>query len=130
MDDSEWERFFVTSVSILGSGKPNAPESVSWCSWTTFRRLNEDAGYWTCGLPDKDDVAASHIKDGGTWGQPFLYSDLAHVIIPREFSWETSPGFGYSSGSRKQNISALSQKLKEMRINHRMTGLILEIKLF
>jgi hypothetical protein len=92
--------------------------------------LKEDAGYWTSGLPAANDIGEHQINDAGVWGQPFSYGDIAHVIVPREFFWESPPGPEYAFGSRKQDIAMLSQRLKERRVDHRMTDLVLEVKLF
>ena len=59
----------------------------SRCAWTLFDRLSSDLHYWTCGLPALNDVGDTHIKDSGVWGQPFLYSSLAHIVVPRHFGF-------------------------------------------
>jgi len=130
MSDPDWQSFFLVCADFLGAGSARAAHSNSWCAWTTFRRLNEDAGYWTSGLPNRHDIADSYIKDGGVWGQPFLYSDLAHIIVPRQFCWQTEPGAAFSSGTRRQDLDGLSSKLSKAGIDHRLTSLVLEIKLF
>ena len=71
----------------------------------------------------------THTKDGGTWSQPFLYQDIAHIILPRSFFWDTTEG-GYKSGEKTQDLDRLSQELTTAGIKHRLTELVLEIKLY
>jgi hypothetical protein len=130
MSPVEWKLFFVTAVEVLGEGEFSALLSPSWCSWTTFTRLQEDAGYWTCGLPKFSEIGEIAIKDGGVWGQPFLYLQIAHLIIPARFIWESSGGATYSSGNKVQNIQALSIRLTSENIPHRLTNFALEVKVF
>ncbi|CCF97979.1 hypothetical protein B7R78_0006950 [Ralstonia solanacearum] len=130
MDDNAWKTFFTTCADILGVGAPTASQSNTWCSWTTFGRLREDAGYWQSGLPNRSDIHDAWIGDGGVWRQPFPYADLAHIIIPREFYWERISKEGFESGVNLQNIESLSIELREKGIEHRKTDLLLEIKLY
>lgn len=130
MNNEEWKTFFQLGASILGAGAVAVQTSRSWCSWTTFRRLNEDAGYWTGGLPGIADIADTNIRDGGVWMQPFLYSELSHIIVPRRFFWESTPGPDYVSGIREQDIDTLSNRLTAVGIGHRLTDLVLDIKLY
>jgi hypothetical protein len=130
MDDKNWNLFFHACANTLGNGANIAANSDSWCSWTTFRRLKEDAGYWTAGLPNTADILVTHIRDGGVWGQPFSYSDIAHIVIPCEFYWESVSASGFESGTKYQNIETLVEKLHELGIQYRSTDLILEIKLY
>lgn len=105
--------------------------SESWCAWTTYRRIGEDFGYWTSGLPALEDIGATGIADGGVWGQPFSYSELAHVVIPRTFYWESRTAAGqFESGLRSQDIDELSFRLSAAGVEHRATDLVLEIKLY
>ena len=127
MSADQWHDFFVTCADILGPGD----EHGSWCSFTTFGRLARNAGYWTHGLPLRSDIAPTHIGDGSVWRQPFDYADLAHIIIPRTFVWERyENGAWQEDVSETQNIEALSEALAAKSINHRMTDLMLEIKLY
>jgi len=130
MDDAEWRRFFQICAEQLGAGDRLAAASASWCAYTTFGRLNEDAGYWTTGLPAAQDVQPWGIRDGGTWGQPFRFEDLAHVILPAKFYWERGQGPGWECGHRPQDLRALSAALQVGQVQHRLTELVLEIKLF
>jgi hypothetical protein len=125
-----WHRFFLSAAEVLGLGHRVARFSESWCSWTTFGRLQDDAGYWTGGIPALPDVFETHIGDGGVWGQPFLFSDLAHVIIPCKFYWETGPGVEYQNGWRIQPVEILSKELRALDVPHRLTDLVLEIKCY
>ena len=130
MDDRVWKQFFSVCASVLGSGEPNAHESASWCSWTTFHRLGEDARYWASGLPKVDEIGIAGIKDGGAWGQSFPYAHLAHIIIPKEFYWESPPGPNFTSGKRTQDLDRLSESLTLAGIAHRKTHVVVEIKLY
>ena len=130
MNNSDWKAFFHASLDVLGKGASLAVNSDSWCSWTTFRRLKEDAGYWNAGLPDAGDIFDGNIGDGSAWGQPFAYSDIAHLVIPREFYWKKISESGFESGTKYQDIDTLSKKLNDLGIQHRKTELVLEIKLY
>lgn len=130
MNPSQWRTFFELSIDVLGEGASLHLLSPSWCSWTTFERLNEDAGYWTSGLPMRTDHRETHIADGGTWGQPFLYSSLAHIVIPANFYWERVEPGAFENGRKSQDIGQLSVALDSANIPHRLTGLVLEIKLY
>jgi hypothetical protein len=130
MSPLHWHRFFLIAAEVLGAGHFVAQHSQSWCAWTTFGRLGEDAGYWTRGLPARDEVFETHIGDGGVWGQPFDFSDLAHLIVPREFYWETAPGPEWACGSKRQDIMRLSQALEAAGVPHRLTELVLEVKCY
>jgi len=123
----KWHAFFVTCAELLGPGDQHG----SWCAVTTFRRLADDAGYWTHGLPLKSDIAPTHIGDGSVWGQPFAYADLAHIVIPKTFIWERyENGAWLECVSQTQDIKRLSETLDAKGINHRLTSLVLEIKLY
>jgi len=130
MKSHDWEKIFRLSSKTLGVGNPCAKESNTWCSWTTFSRLKEDAGYWTSGLPNNDDIGESFIKDNGVWIQPFLYEDIAHLIIPKEFFWEVISKTGYENGVKYQNLEKLSIELHRLRLEHNLSKYCLEFKLF
>lgn len=130
MTENEWKIFFITAIEILGAGDYILSKTPSWCSWITFTRLHEDSGYWTAGLPRREDILDTSIADGGIWKQPFSFSEVAHIILPREFYWESEPGDDWECGTRMQAIDKLSSKLKKIGIVHRVTDLVLEIKLY
>ncbi|MDB0525065.1 hypothetical protein [Ralstonia solanacearum] len=130
MNDEAWKSFFTACADIFGVGASTAAQSNTWCSWTTFKRLREDAGYWQSGLPNRSDIHDACIGDGGVWRQPFLYVDLAHIIVPSEFYWERISQEGFESGVRMQHIERLSIELRAKGIEHRKTDLLLEIKLY
>lgn len=130
MTDDAWRTFFRICARVLGHGETLASHSQSWCAWTTFGSLREALHYWSAGLPAESELAASGINDGGTWGQPFLYQSLAHVIVPREFYWERQTPAGFEHGVRQQNLKVLSRQLAEAGIVHRLTELVLEVKLY
>jgi len=129
MTDAEWRCFFEICASILGVGSHDIFTSQSWCAWTTFSKLKDDLFYWRHGLPRLDDIADSYIKDGGVWGQPFLYQDIAHIIVPRSFGNEYA-GSRWKYGIKVQDIDQLSDALTAANIIHRKTDLVLEIKLY
>lgn len=79
MTDEQWRTFFMAAFNILGEGDFFAARSKTRCGWTTFKRLSSDAGYWSSGLPNPSDIKQNCIGDGGVWGQPFFYSDIAHL---------------------------------------------------
>src|SRR5262245_51500171 len=112
-------------VTVLGGrGDATMEFSDTWCSWTTFRRLTEsDAGYWTAGLPNPEDIGESYIKDGGVWGQPFSFSEIAHVIVPRAF-------IATDGHKTSQDIERLSDELMKVGIPCRLTSGILEIRVY
>lgn len=130
MNNEQWEIFFVACAKILGDGKRLAVDSGSWCAWTTFGSLSTDIHYWSAGLPAQSDINSEFIGDNGVWGQPFLYRDLAHIIVPKEFFWESNAGGKYENGVKVQNISELSSELERKNIPHRLTDIVLEIKLY
>ncbi|MGM9483947.1 hypothetical protein ACS5PN_22305 [Roseateles sp. NT4] len=133
MTDQQWKTFFEACATVLGSdGHRDPAKSTTWCAWTLFDRLSSDLHYWTCGLPALQDVAGSHVKDGGVWGQPFLYTTLAHIVIPRTFDWEAGDFADdtHTHGTKVQNLDELSRVLASSGVPHRLTDLVLEIKLY
>lgn len=130
MTNGQWKEFFEICHSFLGKGEFSSILSESWCSWTTFSRLNQDAKYWAAGLPNDEDIGEVGINDGGTWGQPFKYQEIAHLIIPRKFYWETEGGPTFQFGYKEQDIAALSKTLIERQLPHRLTDLVLEVKCY
>ncbi|WP_163832218.1 hypothetical protein [Spartinivicinus ruber] len=130
MNNSDWVKFFTACNEVLGQGSCSSLHSENWCAWTTFGKLQEDCLYWRSGLPNNDELTDTYVKDGGTWGQPFLYSEIAHIIVPSRFYWERPPGKGWECGHREQNIAGLSQALQRLEVQHRITDIILEIKLY
>jgi hypothetical protein len=130
MTDAEWFSFFRLCTLILGRGSWTTCRSQTWCAWTTFSSLEDELNYWKRGLPNLEDIAETHIKDNGVWGQPFLYKDIAHIIIPRTFYWERADEHDFECGTKTQDIDRLSNALTEANIVHRKTDVILEIKLY
>ena len=130
MNDTHWRTFFTTAAEVLGSGSRYAEHSQSWCSWTTFDRLGVDAGYWTCGLPALEDIFDTYIGDNGVWGQPFHFSQLAHLVVPRKFMCDGPPGPNWKYLERAQNLEELGARLRLAGIPHRSTDLVLELKCF
>ncbi len=129
MNDQQWKLFLETAREILGAGSCDPYSSVSWCGYTTYSSLMHGVRYFNLGLPALEDCLDTRTRDGGVWAQSIEYSDLAHLIIPKTFYWErTVSGFEY--GYKEQNIQLLSEKLLILGIKHRITDLILEIKLY
>jgi len=130
MTDEQWATFFRICTGILGRGERRDWASDSWCAWTTFGALQTQVHYWTAGLPGEADIGTTGTNDRGPWGQPFLYQDLAHIVIPRKFLWERSEDRNYQNGEKSQDIDRLSEELSRAAIKHRKTELMLEIKLY
>lgn len=130
MTDDQWHIFFITCAHVLGSGARHQAHSESWCAWTTFDSLKDSVHYWSAGLPTEEFIARDHIRDSGPWGQPFLYRSLAHIVLPREFYWEVASEANFSNGTKCQDLNLLSVELKNADIPHRVSELILEIKLY
>jgi hypothetical protein len=127
MSADKWHAFFTTCAEVLGPGDQHG----SWCAFTTFDRLARDVGYWTYGLPVKSDIWPDHIGDGGVWGQPFGYADIAHIVIPKTFVWERYENSEWQDYvTEAQDIKRLSNALDAKSVGHRLTGLVLEIKLY
>ena len=129
MTNEQWRIFFSICARVLGPGSRFAERSQSWCAWTTFDRLISDAGYWTAGLPAESDLKETHT-DVEPWGQPFTYESIAHVVIPREFYWEIIAEGRYENGTKTQDIKRLSREITAAGISHRLTDLVLEVKLY
>lgn len=125
-----WHQFFTTTARHLSHNPCNSPGPRSWCSWTTFTRLEENAGYWTYPFPLESELLETGTTDGGTWGQPFSYAEIAHLIVPHRFFWDLSSDEGYKCGEHEQDINGLSALLTAEEIEHRLTELVLEVKLF
>jgi hypothetical protein len=130
MTNQEWLLFLQTARRILGKGESLGSYSESWCAWTTFTSLESWLTYWSCGLPDIDELLETSTIDFGTWSQPFKYADIAHFIIPAKFYWEDTVDSKFCFGTKVQDIARLSEELKSLGIAHRKTDLILEIKLY
>ena len=107
------------------------PQRRTWCSWTTFDRLERDAGYWTAELLLETELGEKWTTDGGTWDQPFDYGSLAHLIIPRTFCEELALGpDGFFLWVHHQEVDGLSAQLDAAGITHRISSHALDIKLF
>jgi len=130
MSNQEWQTFFRICARVLGKGERRDWASGSWCAWTTFGHICMGPHYWTAGLPGEPDIGEIGTNDSGPWGQPFLYQDLAHIVIPRAFYWELSEPGNYRNGEKPQDIDRLSEELAKANIAHRKTALVLEIKLY
>lgn len=143
---TDWRRFLTIAAERLtsplrtekgeGTSDGGSPLLQSWCAWTTFGRLTLDAGYWTAELPKVGELGERSTTDGGTWGQPFPYNDLAHLIIPRQFSEERSydpdnkSRRGFWQWRHVQDIEGLSAQIRAEKIEYELSQWALQIKLF
>lgn len=130
MNNEQWKRFFKVCCTKLGNGDNTIVQSETWCCWTTFERLNLDGGYWTCGLPNHSDIGNTGITDGGVWGQPFPFSSIAHIQIPKKFYWERVQDGRFESGFKDQDLQSLSKELEAYEIPHTLNEYTLEIKCY
>ncbi|MFK5108440.1 hypothetical protein ACI394_28250, partial [Klebsiella pneumoniae] len=87
-------------------------------------------GYWTAELPLVSELRQNYVADGGTWGQPFPYTSIAHIIIPRKFTEEYSRGRRYNLWSHEQDLDALSNILRTECIPHIVSAYVLEAKVY
>jgi hypothetical protein len=133
MDDETWATFLRTCADVLGVEKAtrNGPcENGSWCAWTTFDSLQDSVNYWRGPLPTREEIFDSYVGHGANWDQFFNYRQMCHFLVPRTFFWErTAPGT-YERGNCIQDLDALAQNLNTLNVPHRLTPLVLEIKLF
>ena len=127
MSNQHWRTFLLVCGQVLGPGNTQAWASQSWCVWTTFSNFLH---YWSAGLPAESELGPEGICDGGTWGQPFNYQDIAHFAIPAEFYWERMDAQDFSNGTKPQDLAGLSIALSAAGVPHRKTDLVLEVKLY
>lgn len=125
-----WQIFLKISAEHLNLNPCRINSKKTWCAWTTSERLGSDAGYWTAPIPLKSELLLENTSDGGTWGQPFHCCQLAHLIIPRRFSWETISDKKFDWGVHEQNIEGLSERLTVEGVPHRLSEYVLEVKLY
>jgi hypothetical protein len=140
MTSEQWRIFFtiaskhirgtLTSRPLEGMEIGAAIHRVSYCAWTTFERLGFDTIYWKAGLPEESDLLADHVRDGGAWGQPFLYAEIAHLIIPSSYLEEVYVDDAYVQWTHKQDIAGLGRLLVDREIPHRQHPTFLELKLY
>jgi hypothetical protein len=130
MTDAEWRRFLSIARQTLGRGSWPSWDSESWCAWTTFASLEHELTYWARGLPEESELLEKSTADGGTWMQPFAYSDIAHLIIPAKFYWEKISEGSFENGFKSQDIRRLAENLKAEGLSCRLTDLVLEVKLY
>lgn len=122
MKDSDWRELLKVCRTDLGPGSWDAASSSLWCAYTTFSSLENDINYWKCGFPNVDNLGASSTVDGGLWRQSFYYQDIAHLIVPAKFSWETYREGEFATGRNIQDIGCLSQTLSEFRPSPALVG--------
>lgn len=131
MKNQEWRDLLIIARRLLGPGEAVAWASDSWCAWTTFTSLEHHLTYWARGLPQEKDLLLDRTADGSLWMQSFLYSDIAHLIIPAQFYWERQDETnGFVIGYKTQDIKTLSALLSDTKIGHRITDKVLEVKLY
>ena len=130
LSPEHWRKFFIIAVATLGAGTRRQSTSSSWCGWTTFTLLREGVHYLEGGLPPTEEILELGLEDGGLWGQPFRFDDLAHVVLPRTYFWERHDGGQYENGFKSQDLDALSKELRSESIPHRLSDMVLEIKLY
>ncbi|MBS9783616.1 MAG: hypothetical protein KGV46_03585 [Pasteurella sp.] len=129
MQKNNWKEVFTLCNEVLGSGSHSREASVNWCAWTTFSSLEEGVFYWESGIPSKNEIYENYVGEG-VWKQPFLYEDLAHLIIPRTFYWERVSGTEFRSGYKKQGIEELALAFNTTDISYSLSKYWFEIRLF
>jgi hypothetical protein len=129
MDNNDWKLCLQICRRTLGIGDWDPFLSESWCAFTTYSSLVHGVTYFNCGFPNEDECLDICTVDGGVWRQSFSYNDLAHLIVPKTFYWERTIN-GFESGYKQQDIKKLSANLKTCGITHRLTDIVLEIKLY
>jgi len=129
MNNQDWIKFFDLCNQALGEGCHSLYHSKNWCSWTTFERLTSDALYWAGGIPKAGEYGEHAVNDGGNWGQPFPYSSIAHLIIPRRFEFCDMYQGEFIHKESEQKIDLLSSLLHEHGIEHVISEWALELRL-
>lgn len=120
----------ILNISYLHFNDDKYSCKNTWCAWTTFSRMNEKAGYWSAPLPNADELLEFCTADGGAWGQPFPYNDLAHIIIPHKFILEFFEDEKFYVREIFQDIEGLSLKLTQEDITHYLSNYALEVKIY
>ncbi|GHA22364.1 hypothetical protein GCM10008090_35150 [Arenicella chitinivorans] len=128
MSDEEWKVFFKIANETLGKGSYSSLHSNSWCSWTTYQRLSRDSGYYTSGIPSPEELENDRLNDGGTWGQPFPYAEIAHLIIPKQFVQEGVENSKAVWRRKTQDIDLLAKRLSSNKIPFLLSEWALEIR--
>jgi hypothetical protein len=126
----DWRQFLLICRRVLGKGAWESSVSDSWCAFTTFSSLEHSVNYWKCGFPDENELLDDRTMDGGLWSQSFSYDDIAHIIVPAQFYWESVKDGQFSSGYKKQDLKTLSSELEKSSIDFHLTDILLEVKLY
>jgi len=129
MNTKDWIKFFDLCNQVLGEGDYTLYRSENWCSWITFDRIIRDAQYWSGGIPKTGEYGEHGVGDGGNWGQPFPYSSIAHLIIPRHFEFCDMYQGEFVHKQTEQDIDHLSILLQEHSIEHVISEWALELRL-
>ena len=124
------KNFLLESILYFKSFDNDEPFFWSWCSWTTFTRLSIDAGYWTAPLPLVHELLEDQTADGGMWTQPFFYDEIAHIILPKTFTFSKLFDSREKRLEKEQNISGLYRILKEKNLDVSLSEFALDYKLF
>lgn len=81
-------------------------------------------------LPRKGEYGDTGVFDGGnTWGQPFEFTSIAHLMIPSKFEFSDIYKGEFVYKETEQNILELSRRLQEEQINHFISCWALELRL-
>lgn len=129
-DNELWRCALIACRNILGVGSWDSSLSKSWCAFTTFSSLSHRTVYWNCGFPDEHELLTDRTSDGGLWRQSFHYSDLAHIVIPKNFYWERVQDSLFESGLKSQNLEALCEEFLSKGVPFNKSELVAEIKLY
>lgn len=119
----------VISEHLIENGN-NEPIYWSWCSWTTFSRLQRDAGYWTAPLPRTEDLSDIGVIDGGMWTQPFQFIDMAHLVVPKKFTYRKEFSGSIVLFESFQDIELISDIWNFAGIPNVLGDFAVEIKLY
>lgn len=140
MTPEQWRTFFtiasrhirgtLQSQPLDGMDRACPIHRLSHCAWTTFECLGFETIYWSAGLPEYQDLLADHLRDGGAWGQPFSYAEIAHLIIPSRFLEEDHVEGVLVQWTHEQDIAGLSELFADVHIPHTLHATFLELKLY
>ena len=134
-----WTFFTIASRHIRGTLKSEVSQWTepaeefyrkSYCAWTVFERLGCDTHYWTAELPKETELYEHGVLDGGEWGQPFRFDEIAHLIVPVEYTEDRYVDQKYTMWCHTQDIVGLSRLLDEANIPHKLHETFLELKLY
>lgn len=128
LSDAQWNAVLTLAATLFKVAPRTSPrpaESGSWCSFTTFDRMQSDWGYWQMPLPTLPEIYDSYAGHGPHWSQYFYYRQIAHFIVPRQMTQEMYRPT--RAISLVQDVDTLSHALSQQAIPHRITPHGLEI---